>query len=236
MFEKVLKDFTMVDLWGILTPGAIFTLLTDEIMHYGDLCSLFLQRDIEDVSELVLIVYLIIVSYIVGSILHEVADWCELLLSVFSKFIVQHISVFQKNRYLCIYLRLKAFLFLSSDCKKEFLENSPGKLLTEVCSKERLNDMQISLEGTLGASKRQMFDSFRIMSRNSCLTMILLLLFYNIQNTSGTSSSIFQQHKLIIVIISILFAVRAMHYTFLKHKYTMESYIYLNQSEKVEKL
>lgn len=72
--EQIAKQFTLIDLLGFFTPGAIMTLATN--VYIGDLTEPFDKFFGE--NALMLAVYFLTLSYLFGTVLHQVGslfDW-----------------------------------------------------------------------------------------------------------------------------------------------------------------
>ena len=165
--ERLVGQITIIDTLGILMPGAILTLA---INHYQLWDLTIPWREFFGQGELSLLIYFAGLSYLLGSIIHQIGEMLEKRLSSgLLKEYNMHESYWKdaavQNAYKKIFL-------------KEPPVGAPGK------SKEKIRDEQITASQQVFHAVQQkkrpsrivLFSAFFAMSRAMVLTLLCLLL------------------------------------------------------------
>lgn len=228
--KKFLEDFTLIDFWGIMIPGGIFCFLMSSVYSLGQLYTEYVGVYVKETSEIGLAAFWVLISYLLGSIIHEGADWIERLFSAASSIFVK-----TSNKWLCFYMPKRAFLWLDSDSTAyitdQFSLHKKDKGIDSARHyRKAVNHIAAELFMTSAPGKTKMFESFRIMARNSAVAVsfwMVVSIWHHIDVVPG-QSALAASHRLIGVIVILIFLIRAMHYTYLKYKYYYESYYQLH--------
>lgn len=217
--DNFTKEFTVVDFLGILLPGAFLILMVN---HGANSLNLWNGYFGESCGDTVKGILLIVAGYVVGSLLHEIADWMERLLW----FLLDRIHNWHPASSAAANVGRQA---LYEEAAKMAL---PGTCQDQTAAewqdaktfRQSVQAIQTFMTGRKGSSKIRLFKSFNIMMRNLVAAMLLSAFYFII---FGNPEAYPIGCKMIVIgaVVIVVALVRAYHYAYLSYKYLFENFL-----------
>ncbi len=230
--EKFLKDFTVIDFWGLMLPGAIFVLFTNGygFFQYPELYLRFFGSA-EKISELGLLAYFVAASYIIGTLFHELGDIIQRwLLSPLLCGRVHPFGIVHVYNHLDAATRSLLIETCSRINPPDGIQNTlPDKITGANCRTAHdcllatLNYVETQVYDYGSHPKRQLFHSFYLMSRNTALVVasLGLLKLWGVIFPDATVTLV--QAAAYVGLLALLIC-RAVSYRQKKYKYAFEDF------------
>lgn len=249
--KQFLEAFTIIDFWGIMVPGGFFVFFLNSFYPLGAVYKDIIGQYVEKPTEFGLAVFLLVVSYIIGSLIHETADAIDAIIRWIVEGI-EYLSNKEKEKKpkkakkgasrdqmsscrfsKIVFTRKRAFSGLSESLQEKYSTDSGvGGIKIELTTdsitlRKNTNDILTALYSAGKVGKLSLFDSFRVMSRNSALVIGIWLgisVWKHVDVFSADGLTLFTAHHLAAGVLIIIFLFRSIHYSRLKYKYAYESY------------
>lgn len=236
--QHFLEAFTVIDFWGIMVPGGFFVFFLNTFYPLGKVYWDIVGQYVEKPTEFGLAIFLLVVSYILGSLIHEFADYLGKILSFLGDWISD-----RKEGSFTVYfsLRKSAFKSLSESIQEKYSRKIVDQdfeldLQTKAAVfKQHTNDILTALYAAGKVGKLNLFDSFRIMSRNSAVVIAIWWCIScrgKVDVFGAEGMTFLPPHRWVAFALICAFAWRSSHYARLKYKYAYESYYQLKLEEK----